>query len=63
MIGTMNETPAYFDLVPGKTIHRADVKSCVIRSTGADKRHVTVVLTVQLTAQRYPPMVILKGKR
>ena len=63
LIGNMDETPMYFDLVPGKTIDRVGVKSCVIRSTGAEKRHITVVLTVTADGSMLPPMVIFKGKR
>ena len=53
----------YFDLVTGKTIDRVGVKSCIIRSTGAEKRHITVVLTVAADDSMLPPMVIFKGKR
>ncbi len=60
LIGNMDETPAYFDLVPGKTV---GVKSCIIRSTGAEKRHITIVLTVTANGSMLPPMVIFKGKR
>ena len=63
LIGNMDETPVYFDLVPGKTIDQVGVKSCVIRSTGAEKRHITVVLTVAADGSMLPPMVIFKGKR
>lgn len=59
----MDETPVYFDLVPGKTIDQVGVKSCVIRSTGAEKRHITVVLTVAADSTMLPPMIIFKGKR
>ena len=45
LIGNMDEMPVYFDLVPNKTIDRVGAKSCIIRSTGAEKRHITVVLT------------------
>ena len=63
LIGNMDETPVYFNLVSGKTIDRVCVKSCVIRSTGAEKRHITVVLTVPADGSMLPPMVIFKGKR
>lgn len=39
------------------------MKSCVIRSTGAEKQHITVVLTVAADGSMLPPMVIFKGKR
>ena len=63
LIGNMDETPVYFDLVPGKTIDRVGVKSCIIRSRGAEKRHIMVVLTVAVDGSMLPPMVIFKGKR
>ena len=63
LIGNMDETPVYFNLVPGKIIDRVGVKSCVIRSKGAKKRHITVVLTVAADGTMLHPMVIFKGKQ
>ena len=34
-----------------------------MRTTGAEKRHVTLVLTVTASGEMLPPMVIFKGKR
>ena len=62
LIGNMDETPVYFDLIPSKTIDKVGAKSCIIRSTGAEKRHVTVVLTVTADGSMLPHMVIFKGK-
>jgi len=45
-IGNMDETPAYFDLVPSKVVSRKGAKDCRVITTGSEKRHVTVVLTV-----------------
>jgi len=59
----MDETPVYFDLVPGNTISQTGVKSVRIRSTGAEKRHITAVLAVSAAGNVLPPMVIFKGKR
>ena len=61
LIGNMDETPAYFDLVPSKSVDRVGAKSCIIRSTGAEKRHITVVLTVTASGSLLPSMVIFKG--
>lgn len=36
-IGNMDETPVYFDLVPSKVVDRVGVKSCIVRTTGAEK--------------------------
>ena len=63
MIGNMDETPVYFDLIPNKTIDRVGTKSCIVRSTGSEKRHITVVLTVRAIGCMLPPMIIFKGKR
>ena len=63
LMGNMDETPVYFDLVPGKTINQVGAKSCIIRSTGAEKRHITAVLTVTADGTMLPPMIIFKGKR
>ena len=42
----MDETPMYFDLVPGQTVKKKGVKSVKIHTTGADKKHLTLVLAV-----------------
>ena len=57
----MDETPAYFDIVASKSIDKVGVKQCVIRSTGAEKRHLTVVLTVTADGNMLPPLIIFKG--
>ena len=51
----------YSDLLPGKTIGRFGVKSCVI--SDAEKWHITVVLTVSADSSTLPPMIIFKEKR
>ena len=63
MISNMDETPVYFDLIPNKMIDRVGTKSCIVRSTGSEKRHITVVLTVTANGCMLPPMIIFKGKR
>ena len=62
-IGNMDETPVYFDLVSNKVVDRKGAKDCRVITTGAEKRHVTVVLTVMADGQMPPPMIIFKGKR
>ena len=44
MIGNMDETPLYFDMIPIRTLDRRGVKEVRVKSTGAQKRHITVVL-------------------
>ncbi|MEW8548669.1 MAG: hypothetical protein AB2693_34645 [Candidatus Thiodiazotropha sp.] len=59
----MDETPMYFDLLPGKTVDVKGRKSIRIRTTGSEKRHLTVVLAVSAAGDVLPPMIIFKGKR
>lgn len=63
MIINMDETPVYFDIVPGKTIDNKGRKSIRVRTTGSDKRHLTVVLAVSAAGDVLPPMVVFKGIR
>ena len=42
----MDETPIYFDLVSTKTIAQKGVKTVKRRSTGCERRHVTVVIAI-----------------
>ena len=62
-IGSMVETPVYFDLVPSKVVDRVGAKSCIVRTTGSEKRHVTVALTVTANGEMLPPFIIFKEKR
>ena len=59
----MDETPMYFDLVPQHTIDKIGSRSVLIRSTGSEKRHVTVVLAVSAAGDVLPPMIVFKGVR
>ena len=63
LIINMDETPVYFNLVPGKTVNEKGAKSVLIRTTGNEKRHFTVVLAVSANGDVLPPMIIFKGKR
>ena len=41
----MDETPAYFDICPNRTVAVKGEKSIIVRTTGAEKRQLTVVLS------------------
>ncbi len=62
LIGNMDETPLYFDMVPSRTIEKKGAKEVRVRSTGAEKRRVTVVLACTASGKTLPPMIIFKGK-
>ena len=57
------ETPVFFDIVPNKTVDIKGTKTVKVRTTGSEKRHATLVLTVTVSGEILPPMVIFKGKR
>ena len=46
LIGAMDKTPVFFDMEPEKSLMQKGQKSVIIRTSGSEKRHVTVVLTV-----------------
>jgi hypothetical protein len=58
----MDET-AYFDNCPSKTVAWQGDKSTIIRTTGAEKRQLTAVLSCAASGTLLPPMIIFKGKR
>ena len=63
LIINMDETPMYFDIVPGRTVDTKGTKTVKVRMTGAEKRHITVVLAVSNNGNVLPLMIIFKGKR
>lgn len=63
MILNMDETPMYFDLIPGRTLSKKGKRQVIVRGTTATKRHLTVVLTCTAAGHMLPPMIIFKGKR
>ena len=62
LIGNMDETPLWFDIVPQRSIVKKGTKSLVIRTSGSEKIHLTVVLGVMADGNILPPMIIFKGK-
>ena len=63
MIINMDETPLYFDMPCSHSVHRKGCREVRIRSTGADKRRLTIILACTAAGDMLPPMVIFKGKR
>lgn len=59
----MDETPMYFDMPGNTTVNKKGHREVRIRSTGAEKRRVTVILACTAAGDMLPPMVIFKGKR
>ena len=62
LVGNMDETPAFFDMVPSKSICKTGSKECIVRTSGREKKHVTIVLSTTADGKMLPPMIIFKGK-
>ena len=57
----MDETPLYFDMIPSRTLEKRGAKEVRIKSTGAEKQHITVVLACTGAGKMLSPMIIFKG--
>ena len=62
MIGNMDETPMFFYMPSSTTVHNKWVKTILIKTTGHEKTHFTVVLACMASGEKLPPMVIFKRK-
>ena len=58
----MDKTPVFFDMVPGTSLVPTVKNSVTIRTSGSEKRHVTVVLALAADGFILPPMTIFTGK-
>ena len=63
IIGNMDETPLFFDIVPNRVIATKGMKSVVVRTTSSEKRHLTATLAVTSDGDVLPALVVFKGKR
>ncbi len=61
LIGNMDETPVYMDMVPSKTVDVKGKKTVKIRTTKSEKCRVTAVLSCTAAGNMLPPMIIFKG--
>ena len=59
----MDETPLYFDMPGLQTVHPKGCREVHIRSTGAEKHRLTVILTCTAAGDIFSPMLIFRGKR
>lgn len=57
----MDETPLYFDMIPSRSLEKRGAKKERVESTGAQKRHITIVLACAGTGKMLPPMIIFIG--
>ena len=60
MIGNMDETPIYFDIPDNNTVDRKGSSTVMIKTTGHEKTHLTLVLGCMANRHKLPPMIIFK---
>ena len=58
----MDKAPAFFYMVPSKCIVANGTKECMVRTSGGEKKHLTVVLPATGDGKMLAPMIIFKGK-
>ena len=63
MLGNMDTTPLYFDVVPNRVIDKRGKKNIIVHTTGSEKRHLTVTLCVTHEGGVLPALAIFKSNR
>ena len=61
-IGNADQTPVFFDMPTSVTVAKKGEKSVIVRSTGNEKKRITVMLACLADGTKLPPYVILKRK-
>ena len=61
-IENMDETPMNFDMPPSHTVNPVSEKTVLIKTTGNEKTHFTVVLSCLANGTKLKPMIIFKRK-
>ena len=61
-IGNMDETPMTFDLPGNQTVDTVGSKTIMIKTTGHEKTHFTVVLACMADGTKLKPVIIFKRK-
>lgn len=62
VVGNMDETPLFFDIVPGRVLNSKGKHSIIVCTTGSEKRYLTVVLGVLSDGKVLPAVATFKGK-
>lgn len=62
-IGNMDKTPMNFDMPPSRTVNPASEKTVLIKTTGNEKNHFTVVLACLADGTKLKPMIIFRGRQ
>ena len=62
LVASMDETPAFFDMMPAKSICKTGSRECIVRTSGSEKKHVSAVLSATADGTKLPAMLIFKAK-
>ena len=62
-IGNMDETPMTLDLPGNRTVHAKGEKTVLVKTTGHEKTHFTVVLSCMADGTKLKPLIIFKRKK
>ena len=57
-----DETAIYLDMSPNYTLEQKGVKELLLKTTGCEKLHLTVMLAATADGRKLPPLLILKRK-
>ena len=61
-IGNTDDTPTNFDMPLTRTVDTSGKKTFLIKTTGYEKNHFTVVLACIADGNKLPPIIIFKRK-
>ena len=61
-VGKMDETPAFFHMVSYKSFVKKGLKLVTVRTSGCEKKHVTVVVAMAARGATLLPMMIFPEK-
>ena len=56
LIANMNETPMFFDIIGNRTVNQKGEKTVLVKTTGHEKQHFTVVLACMADGTKLLPM-------
>ena len=62
LIGNMDKTPVFFDMIPERSLVQTAKKSVTIRTSSSKNRHLTFVFTVVPDIFILRQMIIFRGK-
>ena len=62
LFGNMDEMPIFFNMVPNSSFAKKGSKLVTVRTSGCEKKHVVIAITIVACGDILPPMIIFPGK-